>query len=356
MLNKTDKIYVAGHGGMVGSAIVRRLKSEGYANIITRLHSELDLTRQDAVEGFFNSEKIDYVVLAAAKVGGIYANNTYPAEFIYQNLAIETHVIHAAYSNGVKRLLFLGSSCVYPKQCQQPMKEEYLLSGPLEPTNEPYAIAKIAGIKLCESYNRQFGTQYRTVMPTNLYGLNDNYDLENSHVLAALIRKFNLAKFAFEKNWDAIRKDEKVYGKIPDDISIALGIPSANGDSFTESIASPTPRVILWGTGGIYREFLHVDDLAQACLLVMNLTGASDRWTMMNVGTGDEIEIGQLAELVSAIVGYEGDIGWDATKPDGMKKKLLDVSRMKELGWAAGISLQKVIALTQKCYLERLNL
>ena len=262
-MNRQDQIYVAGHRGMVGAAIVRRLRAEGYDQLITRRHADLDLTDQTAVRQFFRHRPIDRVVLAAARVGGIQANNTYPAEFIYQNLMIEANVIHAAYQAGVRHLLFLGSSCIYPKLADQPLKEKDLLGGWLEPTNEPYAVAMIAGIKLCEAYNRQYGTHFRSLMPTNLYGPHDNYDLETSHVLPALIRKFHLAKLALNKDWAAVAADEARHGPIPDEIRASLGDPRSPQPE-------ATPRVVLWGSGRPYREFLHVDDLAAACLFIMN--------------------------------------------------------------------------------------
>lgn len=305
-IEKCAKIYVAGHRGMVGSAIVRRLKSGGYSNIITRAHGELDLTNQAAVNQFFQVEKPDYVFLAAAKVGGIHANNTYRAEFIYQNLMIETNVIHAAWIAGVQRLLFLGSSCIYPRECPQPIKEEYLLTGALEPTNEPYAIAKIAGINLCESYNQQYGTQYLSVMPTNLYGPNDNYDLNNSHVLPALIRKAHEAK----------HRDDK--------------------------------ELVVWGSGRPMREFLFVDDMADACVFVMETKVTH---SLLNIGTGKDITIHQLAELISDVVGFKGKITFDSSKPDGTLRKLLNVDRMRNLGWQAKVSLRDGLAIAYDNFL-----
>ncbi len=293
-VNKKAKIYVAGHRGMVGSAIVRRLEADGYSNIVTRIHAELDLIDPSVVTAFFQHEMPDYVFFAAAKVGGIQANNTYRAEFIYQNLMMETHVIHAAWKAGVRRLLFLGSSCIYPRDCPQPIKEEYLLTGPLEQTNEPYAIAKIAGIKLCESYNRQYGMQYVSVMPTNLYGPNDNYDLNNSHVLPALIRKAHEAK---------VRGDKKL---------------------------------VVWGSGRPMREFMHVDDMADASVFMME-QGIADG--IFNVGAGTDVTIRELAETVMQVVGFEGEIEFDSSKPDGTPRKLLDVSRLAALGWRARIGL-----------------
>ncbi|NOY39729.1 MAG: GDP-L-fucose synthase, partial [Nitrospirae bacterium] len=294
-MHKSSRIYVAGHRGLVGSAIVRRLQSEGYTDIITRTHSELDLVRQVEVEEFFKKERPEYVFLAAAKVGGIVANNTYPAEFIYTNLMIQTCILHAAYLSGVKKLVFLGSSCIYPKFAPQPMKEEYLLTGELEPTNEPYAVAKIAGIKMCQAYNRQYGTSFISVMPTNLYGPNDNFDLENSHVLPAMIRKFHEAK----------------------------------------AIDSNSKPVVLWGTGSPRREFLHVDDLADACLFLMenyDINPGIDP-ALINIGTGKDITIKELAGLIKETVGFNGSITWDTTRPDGTPRKLLDVTKLKSLGW-----------------------
>jgi GDP-L-fucose synthase len=305
-MNKNSKIYIAGHRGMVGSAIVRRLSLAGFTNLVTRSHNELDLTDQAAVQQFMQAEKPDYIFLAAAKVGGIHANNTYRAEFIFQNLMIEANVINAAWRAEVNRLLFLGSSCIYPRDCPQPIKEEYLLSGALEPTNEPYAIAKIAGIKLCESYNHQYGTQYVSVMPTNLYGLNDNYDLNNSHVLPALIRKAHEAKMRNDK------------------------------------------ELVVWGSGKPMREFLYVDDMADACVFLMN---SDIREGIFNVGTGQDVTIKELAELVMNIVGFQGKIVFDPNKPDGTPRKLLDVDRMREIGWTASTPLSEGIGKTYKDFL-----
>ena len=306
-MEQDAKIYVAGHRGLVGSAIVRQLRNQGYENLLLRTRVELDLTSQLEVRGFFRSETPDYVFLAAAKVGGIHANDTYPADIIVDNLAIELNVIRAAYKNGVKRLLFLGSSCIYPKQAPQPLREEYLLTGPLEPTNEPYAVAKIAGIKMCESYNRQYGSEFVSVMPTNLYGPNDNFDLENSHVLPALIRKFHEAK--------------------------------ERGDD----------KVIVWGTGSPRREFLYVDDMAAACVFVMNRDGYTD---MVNIGVGEDVRISDLARLVGEVVGFEGEIVFDPGKPDGTPRKLLDVSRLQALGWSAKTGLREGIEETYRWYLK----
>ncbi len=297
-MNKTDKIYIAGHRGMVGSAIVRRLQKDGYTNIITRTSKELDLKEQSAVRDFFAQEKPDHVVLAAAKVGGIHANNVYRAQFLYENLMIESNVIHHAHENGVKKLLFLGSSCIYPKMAPQPLKEETLLSGFLEQTNEPYAIAKIAGIKLAESYRRQYGSNFISAMPTNLYGPNDNYDLNNSHVLPALIRKFHTAK------------------------------------------VTNAPAVEVWGSGSPRREFLHVDDLADACFHLMQ---HYDEEMFVNIGTGEDLTIKELAELIQDVVGYPGVIKWNTEKPDGTPRKLMDVSRLHNMGWKHRIGLREGI-------------
>ncbi len=305
-----SKIYVAGHKGLVGSAIHRKLEEKGYRNIIGRTREELDLERQTEVESFFEQERPEYIFLAAARVGGIWANSTFPAEFIYSNIMVQVNVIHAAYRTGAKKLLFLGSSCIYPKHCPQPMKEEYLLTGPLEPTNEPYAVAKIAGIKACQSYNRQYGTHYISVMPTNLYGPNDNFDLETSHVIPALIRKFHEAK---------IRSN---------------------------------PFVTIWGTGTPRREFLHVDDVADACVFLMNNYDQSE---MINVGCGEDISIAELAALVKRVVGYTGDIEYDAEKPDGTPQKLLDVSKLKALGWKPKLTLEEGIRRTYAWYRENVG-
>ena len=295
-MDTNSKIYVAGHRGLVGSAIVRALQNKGFTNITTRTHADLDLTNQAAVKSFFEKEKPEFVFLAAAKVGGIHANNAYPADFIYINLQIQNNVIHNSYLSGVKKLCFLGSSCIYPKFAPQPMKEEYLLDGKLEPTNEPYAIAKIAGIKMCQSYKRQYGTNFISVMPTNLYGPNDNFDLVNSHVLAALIRKF------------------------------------------TEAKGANTPSVTVWGTGKPRREFLHVDDMADACLFLMENYNDGE---IVNIGTGEDFSIKELAELIAKEVDYNGEIEFDRSKPDGMPRKLLDVSKINTLGWEAKIDVSE---------------
>jgi GDP-L-fucose synthase len=316
-MERTDKIYVAGHRGLAGSALVRRLRAGGYDNLVLRTHAELDLTEADAVRRFFEAERPRHVLLAAAKVGGILANDTMPAEFIRENLAIQTSVIHEAWRAGVKRLLFLGSSCIYPRDCPQPMKEEYLLTGPLEPTNRPYALAKIAGIEMCSAYNRQYGSQFLAVMPTNLYGPGDNYDLRTSHVLPALIRKAHEAK---QRGDDAL---------------------------------------VVWGTGKPRREFLFSDDMADACLALLRLDDARFEQAisvyppLVNIGCGSDLTIRELAELVMKVVGFKGALRFDASKPDGTPRKLLDVSRMARLGWSAAISMEDGIGLAYREFLGR---
>jgi len=362
-LNSSSHIYVAGHRGMVGSAIVSRLQASGYSKIVTRSHAELDLIDQQAVQHFFQNHRIDYVILAAAKVGGIHANNTYPADFIYQNLMIAANVICQAYASGVKRLLFLGSSCIYPKHAPQPMKEEYLFTGTLEPTNEPYAVAKISGVKLCESFNRQYGTRYYAVMPNNMYGPNDNFDLENSHVLPALIRKFHLSKLADRGDWDRIQKDELHFGTVSDDIKACLiAISRANGhDRGLPEISVKSPPVVrLWGSGSPRREFLHVDDLADACIYIMRQEDdmfealqADQYMPLLNVGCGDDLTIRDLANLIAKIVGYEGEVVWDSSKPDGTPRKLLDNTKLSRLGWKSDISLAEGIERTYEWYLTQ---
>lgn len=316
-MNKSDKIYVAGHRGLVGSAIVRALTNDGFDNIVTRTHKALDLTDNMSVQLFFEQEKPDYVFLAAAKVGGILANNNYPAEFIHENLVIQAHVIHECYRTHVKRLLFLGSSCIYPKECPQPMKEEYLLTGLLEPTNRPYALAKIAGIEMCWSYNRQYGTKYLAAMPTNLYGPGDNYDLEKSHVLPALIRKMHEAKQA--------------------------------GAS----------QATIWGSGKPRREFLFNEDLGEACVFVMSLPGevfdtyiSEEVAPLINIGKGDDLSIAALAELIAEVVGFEGELVYDASKPDGTMLKMMDTTRINRLGWKPSTELRDGIGRAYKAWLE----
>lgn len=306
-MNQNQKIYIAGHRGLVGSAIVRALHRSGFNNLIYKNHTELDLTQQNQVNDFFAKERPQLVFLAAAKVGGIHANNTYRGEFIYENLMMQNNVITAAKNFRVERLLFLGSSCIYPRDCPQPMREEYLLSGSLEQTNEPYALAKIAGIKLCEAYNHQYGTDFVSVMPTNLYGPNDNFDLETSHVLPALIRKVHEAKMTAQKH------------------------------------------VVIWGSGTPKREFLHVDDLASACLFIMNKTGFTE---MTNIGSGQEVTIREVTEMICDIVGFQGEIIHDRTKPDGTSRKLLDTSKMNQLGWQAQIKLKEGLQQTYQWFIE----
>ena len=316
-MNLNDKIYIAGHRGLVGSAIVRQLEERGFTNLLMRTHKELDLTNQAQVQTFFEQENPDYVILAAAKVGGIHANNTYPADFIYQNMMIEANVINSAYENKVKRLLFLGSTCIYPKAVEQPMREDALLTDVLESTNEPYALAKIAGIKLCESYNRQYGTDFRSVMPTNLYGINDNFHPENSHVIPALMRRFHEAK--------------------------------VNNDA----------EVVVWGTGNAMREFLYVDDMAQASLFVLELdektykANTQPMLSHINVGTGKDVTIKEMAETMKRVVGYEGSLTFDTTKLDGAPRKLIDVSRLSKMGWKYSIDLEGGLKKTYKWYLTQ---
>ena len=347
-MDKASKIYVAGHRGLVGSAVLRKLKADGYSHIITRTHAELDLIRQDQVEAFFKEEKPQYVFLAAAKVGGIWGNNIYPAQFIYENIAIQTNIIHAAYRNETKKLLFLGSSCIYPKLCPQPIKEEYLLSGPLESTNEPYAIAKIAGIKMCQAYNRQYATHYISVMPNNLYGPEDNFDLQTSHVLPALIRKFHLAKLAAAGDWQGIKKDEQAFGPIPQEVKTSIGLDPATLQPRDTSAGQPA--VILWGTGTSRREFLHVDDLAAACVFLMNHYDSSQ---IINIGWGRDLTVRELAQMIADVVGYDAEIKWDRSKPDGTPCKLLDVSRLKNLGWQPQIQLVDGLQAVYQWYLDR---
>jgi len=361
-MKKKAKIFVGGHRGLVGSAIFKRLESEGHHNLVVRTRRELDLGSQSQVGALFKAEKPEYVFLAAAKVGGIWANSTYPAEFIYQNLQIEINVIHNAYVHGVNKLLFLGSSCIYPRECLQPMKEHYLLTKPLEPTNEAYAIAKIAGIKMCQFYHQQYGANFISVMPTNLFGPRDNFDLATSHVLPALIRKFHLAKLASHGDWDEIKKDESQFGKIPQDIMDCLVvIAQSQGHPLPISLkphaskVKTAPAITLWGTGGPRREFLYVDDLADACLFVMNHVDANWLYgqgiSHLNIGTGSDIPISELANIVKDIVGYEGEISYDTSKADGMPQKILDVTRLTSLGWNHRTSLREGIQKSYEWYL-----
>jgi len=372
-MDKNSKIYLAGHTGLVGSALLRKLKEKGYGNIVTRTLSELDLVDQHATAAFFRSEKPEYVLLAAARVGGIVANNTYRAQFIYDNIMIQSNIIHSSYVNGVKKLLFLGSSCIYPANAPQPLKEKYLLTDTLEYTNEPYAIAKIAGIKMCESYNIQYGTNFISVMPTNLYGPNDNYDLEKSHVLPALIRKMHLAKCLIEQNWDAIRKDfnknpvEGVDGKAP---IVEIGEKIEKYGISRHAYVDAPVTVRLWGSGSPRRELMHSDDLADACVFIMenvdfrnminnkhngNNEGnqpSEIRNTHINIGTGKDVTIKELAGIVKKIVGFDGHIDWDTNKPDGTFQKLLSVKKINTLGWKENISLEEGIRKVYNDYLQ----
>lgn len=371
-MQKHEKIFIPGGTGMVGNAIIQKLIEKGYDNIIANYHKrpplkykdkvqffKLDLTRQSEVEDFFETHKPHYVFLAAAKVGGIVANNTYKAEFIYDNIAISLHIIHASYKYGVKKLLNLGSSCIYPKLAPQPMKEEYLLSGFLEPTNEAYAIAKIAAIKLCRYYNEQYGTNFISVMPTNLYGPNDNFDLFTSHVLPALIRKFHLGKCLEDDNWDAIKKDLNLYP-----------IENIDGNATEKEIIaildqygiryqpfSKKANVEVWGSGNVYREFLHVEDMAEACIHLMEHIQAKELKSLspdyfVNIGTGVDIQLKELVLLIKEIIGFTGEIYYNTSKPDGTPRKLLDVSKIKELGWEPKIELREGIKSTYKWYVE----
>jgi GDP-L-fucose synthase len=353
-MEKDSRIYVAGHGGLVGSAILRRLGAEGYSNLITRSHGELDLVRQQDVEAFFESQQPEYVFLAAAKVGGIWANNAYPAKFIYENLMIQSNVIHAAYRGSVKKLLFLGSSCIYPRDCPQPMKEEHLLSGRLEPTNEPYAIAKIAGIKMCQFYNRQYGTRFVSVMPTNIYGPGDNFDLETSHALPALIRKFHEGKARSQRSEVRDQRSEfrRQKSEVGGQTSEARDQRSEIRDQKSEGRRrkeGSSESVTIWGTGTPKREFLYVDDLADACLFIMK---HYDEEEIINIGVGKDISIAELAGLIKEIVGFAGPIRHDLSKPDGTPRKLLDVSRLEAMGWRSKTSLREGIQKTYRWYVE----
>jgi GDP-L-fucose synthase len=352
-----EKIYVAGHRGLVGSAIVRRLKAHGYDNLVTRSHGELDLTDTEATAEFFRIERPGYVFLAAARVGGILANRTYPAEFIHQNLAIQTSVIDQCYRNGVQRLLFLGSSCIYPKHAPQPIRESDLLTGPLEATNQAYAVAKIAGLEMCRAYNRQYGTRYISVMPNNLYGPGDNFDLLTSHVLPALIRKFHLTKLATAKDWTAVDKNIRTFGPIPDDVGHSLGLPAPDARRRSADI----PQVRLWGSGTARREFLFCDDLADACVHLMaapwrRLTAqcVDPAEIIFNIGTGTDNTIKDLAAAAARVVGYDGPVLWDTRMPDGTPRKLLDVGRLKRLGWQPGIGLEEGLQRTYAWYLDQM--
>ncbi|WP_280672949.1 MULTISPECIES: GDP-L-fucose synthase [unclassified Dysgonomonas] len=363
-MDKSSKIYIAGHRGLVGSAILKNLQDKGYSNFVLRSHSELDLTDQRAVADFFKEEKPEYVILAAAKVGGIVANNTYRADFIYENTMIQNNVIHQSYLNGVKKLVFLGSTCIYPKEAPQPMAEDTLLTSPLEYTNEPYAIAKIAGIKMCESYNIQYGTNFVSVMPTNLYGPNDNFNLETSHVLPAMIRKIHLSKCLENNDWDSIREDlnirpiENVNGECEQSVILSVfnkyGI-DVNKDGRIE--------LKLWGTGKPMREFLWSEDMADATVFVMETVNFLDlvnvinskeiRNTHINIGTGKEISIYDAAFLIKRIIGFSGEISFDSSKPDGTMRKLTDVSKLNSLGWKYSVGLESGIEKLYNWYLNK---
>ncbi|WP_432772936.1 GDP-L-fucose synthase family protein [Francisella salimarina] len=348
-MHKDSKIYVAGHRGLVGSAIVKNLQSKGYTNLVLRTHAELDLTNQNDVEDFFKTEKPEYVILAAAKVGGIVANNTYRAEFIYDNIQIQNNVIHQSYVNGVKKLLFLGSTCIYPKEAPQPMPEDCLLTSPLEYTNEPYAIAKIAGIKMCESYNLQYGTNFISVMPTNLYGPNDNFDLEKSHVLPALIRKIHLAKLLNEGRAEQVLLDLKVNS-----------IEEVR--QYLSKFGVDESSVEIWGTGNPRREFLYSEDMADACVFLLENRDFKDTYskdakeirnTHINIGTGVDISIRELAELIKGIVGFKGELKFNADKPDGTMVKLTDPSKLHSLGWKHRVELEDGIRRIYDWYLSK---
>jgi len=350
-MQKNSKIYIAGHRGLVGSAIVKNLKERGYTNLITRTHKELDLLDQQAVASFFESENPEYVILAAAKVGGIVANNTYRADFIYENLQIQNNVIHQSYVQGVKKLLFLGSTCIYPKLAPQPMPEDCLLSSPLEYTNEPYAIAKIAGIKMCESYNLQYGTNFISVMPTNLYGPNDTFDLERSHVLPALIRKIHLAKLLYEAQEDDVIKDLHVNTQ-------------EEAKAYLQSFGVTKDQVEIWGSGKPLREFLWSEDMADACVFLIENHDFKDlysdtkeiRNTHINIGTGVDISIRELAEMIKEIIGFKGELFFNTDKPDGTMKKLTDVSKLHSLGWKHKVELREGVEAMYAWYLkEKIN-
>jgi len=341
-------MYVAGHRGLVGSAILGRLKKKEFHNLILKTSRELDLRRQRDTEKFFEKEMPEYVFLAAAKVGGIMANDTYKAQFIYDNIMIASNVIHSAYKYGAKKLLNLGSSCIYPKLAPQPMKEEYLLTGPLESTNEPYAVAKIAAIKLCQYFNEQYGTNFISVMPTNLYGSNDNFSLETAHVLPALIRKFHLAKLLRENNREAVLQDMK---KFP--VGFNFCVDGKFDPARLGKLGITAEHVELWGSGSPYREFLHVDDLSDACLFLMEKYNDN---RIINIGVGEDLTIRELAEMIREIVGFDGDILWDTSKPEGTPRKLLDVSRIKSLGWTPKIALQEGIRKTYEWYVSASSL
>ncbi len=386
-MNKNSKIYIAGHSGLVGSAIIKNLESKGYTNLIYRTHKELDLTNQAAVEGFFQSEKPEYVFLAAAKVGGIMANNTYRADFIYENLQIQNNVIHQSWLHNVKKLLFLGSTCIYPRECPQPMKEEYLLTSPLEYTNEPYAIAKIAGIKMCESYNLQYGTNYISVMPTNLYGPNDNFDLEKSHVLPALIRKIHIGKCLENNDWKTVQEDlnknpiEGIDGNAPEvkilEILNKYGISlkeqhskSANNEIVKFKTNFNEVQIEIWGSGNPRREFLWSEDMADACVFIMENRNFTDlvgqpekigatrkevRNTHINIGTGKDISIKELSGLIKEIIGFKGELAFNTEKPDGTMVKITDPSKLHSLGWRHKVELEEGIRTIYEWYIKQAN-
>ncbi len=367
-MRKDAKIYVAGHTGLVGSAITKTLKAKGYDNFVFRTIEEMDLISQLAVAEFFAVEKPEYVFLAAAKVGGIVANNTYRGQFIYENLMIQNNVIHSAFKNGVKKLLFLGSTCIYPKMAPQPMKEEYLLTGPLEDTNEPYAIAKIAGMKMCESYNRQYGTAFLSVMPTNLYGPNDNFDLEKSHVLPALLRKIHLGKQLESGNWDAVRKDlslnpiEGVGGDATrEELLDQLGKYGLTLKETNQSSSVNQVSVEIWGTGSPMREFMYSEDMAAACVHVMESEKVEQmiinnpEYSWLNIGTGKEISIKGLAELIKQKLNFSGELVFNTDKPDGTPRKLTDPSRLHSIGYRHQVELDEGIGLMYKAYLDKIS-
>jgi len=347
---KDARIYIAGHRGLVGSAILRRLAKEGYTNLLTASRDQFDLRDQAAVNYWFKANRPDYVFLVAGTVGGIWANSTRPAEFIYDNMMIHATVVHASHLYPVKKLLYLGSSCIYPRECPQPMREEYLLGSYLEPTNEPYAIAKIAGIKLCQAYRKQYGCNFISAMPTNLYGPNDNFDLESSHVLPALIRKFHLAKLAAQGDWEALRKDEALFGPIPDDLRQSFGIPVDAPSIPCPAPSAAVPAVIVWGTGAARREFLHVDDLADASVFLMNRYEDPEH---INVGVGSDLTIKELAELVRDIVYPEANLVFDHSKPDGTPQKLLNIDKLVGQGWNPEICFAEGIKSTYDWYLSQ---
>lgn len=360
-MEKSAKIYVAGHRGLVGSALCKTLQDKGYHNLIYRTHAELDLTNQKEVETFFEQEKPEYVFLAAAKVGGIVANNTYRADFIYQNMMIQNNVIHQSYVHGVKKLLFLGSTCIYPKECSQPMKEEYLLTAPLEYTNEPYAIAKIAGIKMCESYNLQYGTNFISVMPTNLYGPNDNFDLETSHVLPALLRKMILGKFLHQQDFDAIRKDLKKRPIEGTDNTASEDSIIAVLDKYGVRKTADSVEVEIWGSGKPMREFLYSEDMADACVHIMKRVDFKDTYdknqkeirnTHINIGTGQEISIRELAKTIKDIVGFEGALYFNTSKPDGTMRKLTDTTKLFQIHWTQKNEFKKGIRILYRFFDE----